>query len=231
MAGIVGEGAAGAADSKLNPVVPPDGVDDNNGFGASTVGADVKGDGIDCPNVKAGLGAFVPMLLRRSPKSKVSLVEWQIPPYHESRAAAHALRSLAWSTRPRKGCWIPPPSTPLSAFGLCLPHCTPRTRCLTPHGHGPSRPHGRGVELGVGPRREHARPAEGSVKVCDVSGQDASKSKYKTDLLQFCMFATVVASSSTEPSRRVLCCTTSAGSCRQATARTSRSVTREHIRC
>ncbi len=68
----VPEGAAGAAGSTLNLVVPPDGVDDNNGFGASTVGADVEGDGVDCPNVKAGLGAFVPELLRRPPKSKVS---------------------------------------------------------------------------------------------------------------------------------------------------------------
>ncbi len=63
LAGSAGEGAAGAADPKLNPVVPPDDVDDNNGFGASIVGADVEGDGVDCPNVKAGLGASVPVLL------------------------------------------------------------------------------------------------------------------------------------------------------------------------
>ncbi len=42
LAAVAIEGAAGAADPELNPVVPPNDAEDNNGCGASIVGADVE---------------------------------------------------------------------------------------------------------------------------------------------------------------------------------------------
>lgn len=63
LAGVAGEATLGAVEPKVNPPVPPDEVEGNNGFGASIVGAGVDGDGVLCPKVKAGLGGSAAVLI------------------------------------------------------------------------------------------------------------------------------------------------------------------------
>lgn len=90
-----------AAEPKLNPVVPPDDVDDSNGFRASTVGADVEGDSVAperesrlrclCACAAANLASSVCVVPSVICQTKLN----RIPHYHQSRATAHALRSLS----------------------------------------------------------------------------------------------------------------------------------------
>ena len=66
-AGVAGDTAEGADEPKENPLLGPDEVEGNSGFGASIVAAGVEGDGVGCPKVN-GFGVSLDALAWLPPK-------------------------------------------------------------------------------------------------------------------------------------------------------------------
>ncbi len=155
---------AGAADPKCKPVVPPDDVDDNNGFGTSIVCADIEGSAQTERESRLGCLCARATLTTTEHEELVKLNTTEVEPQLTRRCHS------AVTTRPRKGC------------GLLYPHLG-STCPIAHHVHavlyaGTGRVGYTDAVWNLALACDESTlvsRADGLVKVRDVSGQDASK--------------------------------------------------------